>query len=146
MKLANHFQLSEFVISQTAERLDLDNTPSPEIIERLKVLCVTILEPARMALGPLHISSGYRSLALNTAIGGSKSSAHMQGYAADVIPLKASKLAFAKWVVANCEFDQIILEYGTKEAPAWIHVSNDPRQRNQILQILKGTGYVPIQI
>jgi hypothetical protein len=146
MKLTKHFQLSEFTASQTAERKGIDNTPSEEIIANLRTLCEQILEPARVALGPLKISSGYRSPKLNQAIGGSKTSAHLQGFAADVIPIKASKMAFAKWVKAHCEFDQIILEYGKKDEPAWIHVSSDPRNRKLVLQILKGTGYVPVQI
>ncbi len=146
MKLTDHFQLSEFIVSQTAERFAIDNTPSDEIIANLRRLCEQILEPARVALGTLRISSGYRSRELNTAIRGSKTSAHMLGFAADVIPLKTTKLAFAQWVVANCEFDQVILEYGQKNAPAWIHVSADPKNRKQVLQILKGTGYVPIQL
>ncbi len=146
MKLSDHFQLSEFIVSQSAERLGIDNTPSDTIIEHLHLLCAQILEPARVALGPLHISSGYRSPTLNAAIGGSKSSAHMQGYAADVIPLKITKMVFAKWVEENCKFDQIILEYGIKTEPAWIHVSADPRNRKQVLQILKGTPYQHIEI
>src|SRR6185436_7541553 len=118
IKLGPHFSLWEFVTSQTGERQQIDNTPTDEVIANLRTLCTTILEPARAALGPLRISSGYRSAALNAVIGGSKSSAHMLGYAADVIPLSTTKTSFAKWVAANCNFDQIILEFGTPMEPA----------------------------
>ena len=84
-------------------------------------------------------------MTLNTAIGGSKTSAHCLGYAADVIPLQAERKDFARWVRDNCNFDQIILEYGTPRDPAWIHVSCDPRARKQILKTAPG-GYAPTTI
>jgi hypothetical protein len=141
LELSPHFKLFEFVISETAERKGIDNTPSDEIISRLRMLCQQILEPARQQLGPLHINSGYRSPALNAAIGGSASSAHMIGYAADVVPRDITKIAFAKWVKAHCNFDQIILEFGTIAEPAWIHVSADPRARKEVRRKLANTGY-----
>jgi hypothetical protein len=146
MKLSPNFSLWEFTTSQTAVRQGIDNTPSDEVIKNLRALCEQILEPARAALGPLRISSGYRSPALNTSIGGSKTSAHVFGFAADVIPLQTSTLAFAKWVAANRPFDQIILEFGSPSDPAWIHVSSDPKQRKQILKTVAGGGYAPAQL
>jgi len=146
IKLSPHFSLWEFVTSQTGERQNIDNTPSDEVIANLRTLCTSILEPARAALGPLRVSSGYRSPALNAAIGGSKTSAHMLGFAADIIPLNTTKLAFAKWVAANCNFDQIILEFGTPIEPAWIHVSCEPKMRKQILKTVDGGGYAPAQL
>lgn len=145
-KLSPNFSLWEFVISQTATRKGIDNTPTEEVVKNIKTLCRTILEPAREALGPIRISSGYRCAALNVAIGGSKTSAHQVGFAADILPVKATKLEFAKWVVANTVFDQVILEFGTHLNPDWIHVSADPRFRKQVLEILKGTAYIPIKI
>lgn len=133
--LSEHFKLWEFVTSQTATRHGINNTPPEAVINRLRFLCEEILDPARQAVGPLRISSGYRCPALNRAVGGSTTSAHMQGYAADVIPLAASKLEFAHWVRANCKFDQIILEYGTRSNPSWIHVSGDPKGRRQFFSI-----------
>ena len=148
--LTTHFSLSEFVVSQTAERLGIDNTPPEIVVERLTTLCETILEPARAALGPIRISSGYRCDALNKRIGGSSTSAHVLGYAADVVPLEASKKALAQWVHANVGFDQIILEFGVKSMdgePAWIHLSADPRKRHQVLRIFDGShGYRLIEI
>ncbi len=134
-QLSEHFQLWEFITSQTATRHGIPNTPPEVVINRLRTLCQQILEPARQAVGPLRISSGYRCPALNRAVGGSKTSAHMQGYAADVIPLSASKLEFANWVKSHCNFDQIILEYGTPTHPSWIHISCDPKGRKQFFRI-----------
>ncbi len=144
-KLSEHFSLGEFITSQTASRKGIDNTPSPEVVERLRKLCTDILEPARAALGPMRISSGFRCEKLNVAIGGSKTSAHCKGYAADIIPLQVSRREFAKWVKDHCNFDQIILEFGTLENPDWIHVSNEPRFRKQVLRTANG-GYVAINI
>lgn len=145
-KMSKHFQLWEFVTSQMAERNGIDNTPPEPVIDNLKKLCVTILEPARAALGPVRISSGYRCIGLNKAVGGAQTSAHLLGWAADVIPLKCSMLAFATWVVHNVQFDQVILEFGKPGFPAWIHVSADPKFRKQVFEIQTGTGYRPIKI
>ena len=57
-----------------------------------------------------------------------------------------TKLAFAKWVKANCVFDQIILEFGAIAEPAWIHVSADPRARKEVRRKLANTGYELIQL
>lgn len=146
VKLSENFKLWEFVTSQTAQRKNIDNTPTTLVIDRLTTLCREILEPAREELGPLRISSGYRCSALNAAVGGSSSSDHMLGYAADVIPVNASKMQLAKWVAKNGGFDQLILEYGTKSEPAWIHVSINPKKRRQVLRVLAGTGYQSIQL
>jgi len=138
-KLSKNFSLWEFVISQTSERFGIDNTPSDQVIRSLKKLCETILEPARFALGPIKISSGYRCKALNKKVGGSKTSAHILGFAADLIPLKVTKLELAKWLSKNVDYDQIILEYGTSFEPAWIHISADPRNRRELMRVLKGS-------
>lgn len=141
MQLSENFSLWEFTISQTAQRQGINNQPGAREIEHLKRLCDQILQPARDALGPLHVSSGYRCPALNKRVGGSSTSDHPLGFAGDIVPVECPKLKFAHWVAANCDFDQIILEFGTKEEPSWIHVSANPRNRKQVLRILKGTGY-----
>ena len=140
-QLSPHFLLEEFIISQTAERRGIDNTPTNQIVSRLRQLCAQILEPARVALGSLRISSGYRCPPLNAAVGGSTTSAHVLGYAADVLPVASSKHAFAVWVRDHCAFDQIIMEYGESvNNPAWVHVSCDPHARREILRASAG-GY-----
>lgn len=150
MQVTEHFTLEEMIESQMAARLGIDNTPSEEIIAHLRHLCETILEPARQALGPLRISSGYRCAAVDDAIPRAvpnvRPSAHRFGWAADVIPAAVSKLTFARWVHTSVLYDQIILEYGAVEEPAWIHVSAEPLSRGQVLRILAGRGYETVTL
>ena len=145
-KLSGHFILSEFVTSQMASRLGIDNTPNDAVIEHLRKLCETILEPARLACGALKISSGYRCAELNKVVGGAANSGHLLGWCADVIPLEVSKLQFAQWVAGNCKFDQLLLEFGTIDNPDWVHVSSDPRLRGQVLRTLKPGKYEEVSL
>ena len=145
-KLSEHFILPEFVTSQMASRLGIDNTPNDAVIEHLRKLCETILEPARLACGALKISSGYRCAELNKVVGGAANSGHLLGWCADVIPLEMSKLQFAKWVLNNRKFDQLILEFGTVDDPDWVHVSSDPRSRGQVLRILNAGKYEEVSL
>lgn len=146
MQLSKHFQLWEFTTSQTAERWGIGNQPNKQQIANLKRLCEEILQPAREKLGALKISSGYRSPVLNKRVGGSTTSAHKEGWAADIIPIQCSKRELARWIAHNCQYDQLILEFGTKQEPSWIHVAVGPGQRKEDLQILKGTGYQPCKL
>jgi hypothetical protein len=150
MNLTKNFQLWEFVKSATADRLGIDNTPNEKEINNLRTLCKEILQPARDALGPLRISSGFRSEELNTKVGGVENSDHRLGFAADVIPVTASTRELAKWIVNNCpKFDQVILEFGTSDNPNWIHLSAAPRNRKQVLRATRENGetvYKPISL
>ncbi|MBW4636929.1 MAG: hypothetical protein KME05_01620 [Gloeocapsa sp. UFS-A4-WI-NPMV-4B04] len=138
MSLTTNFQLKEFVVSSTADRLEIDNTPIPGEIKNLRTLCKQILQPARDALGPLKITSGFRSAALNIAVGGSPTSAHRKGFAADIVPVNVGTKELAVWVKNNREFDQIILEFGTLDNPNWIHLSAEPRNRKEVLRATSG--------
>ena len=134
MKLSPNFHLDEFVTSQTAARRGIDNRPTPEVIKRLRNTAKN-LEKVRAVLGkPILISSGYRSPALNKAVGGSATSDHMTGDAADFIsPGFGSPIAVCRAIVAaGIKFDQLI-EEGT-----WIHISFGPRMRGQILTMRNG--------
>lgn len=134
MKLSANFHLDEFVTSQTAARRGIDNTPSPEVIKRLRNTAKG-LERVRAVLGkPILISSGYRSPALNKAVGGSATSDHMNGDAADFIsPGFGAPIAICRAIVAaGIKFDQLI-EEGT-----WVHISFGPRMRGQILTMRNG--------
>lgn len=150
MNLSEHFTLAELIQSQTAARLGLDNTPTAEHLDNLRLLCTTLLEPARSAFGPILVTSGYRAPAVDDAVPrrvpNARPSAHRQGFAADVIPLAVSKLTLARFVVAQLPFDQVILEYGTEREPAWVHVSAEPPLRKQVLRILAGTGYEAVTL
>src|SRR5947207_15207682 len=88
MQLSEHFSLNEMLFSEIALRQGFDNTPPQSAIDNLTHLALTLLEPARLLLGvPLHINSGYRSHLVNECIGGESNSAHMEGSAADFVPV-----------------------------------------------------------
>lgn len=142
MNLSPHFTLAEFVTSQTAARLGIDNTPGPVTIANLRKTAAT-LERVRSLLGgvPIIVTSGYRCPKLNKAIGGSATSAHMTGMAVDFIaPRYGSPYKIAKAIVGSeIPFDQVIHEFGT-----WVHLGlTDRAGRNQALSIFNGTGYKP---
>lgn len=128
MKLSANFVLSEFVKSQQAERLGIDNTPPQVVINNLKQLVENVLQPVRTHYGKtMVISSGYRSPALNKAVGGSKTSDHMTGCAADIEIPGVSNYDLAVYIRDNLPFTQVILEFYTPGIPdsGWVHVSYD---------------------
>jgi hypothetical protein len=148
MKLSNSFNLIEFTSSETASRRGIDNTPSIAVIENLRLLCENVLQPLRDKYGKsINITSGYRSPKLNKAIGGSTTSQHCFGQAADI---QVDKKDYLKvWeILKTLPFDQIIFEFGTELAPDWIHVSFvEGKNRGQKLKAVKNvlgqTKYLP---
>jgi len=142
MKLSKHFHLSEFTKSQTATRRGIRNMPGPKGIASLKALCENVLEPVREEFGPVVISSGYRSRALNQAIGGSQTSQHSKGEAADFEVKGVSNLEVARWMEKNLNYDQLICEFYKPGQPnsGWIHVSYSPRMRNMELTAARVRG------
>ena len=125
MKLSKYFTLEEMVKSQTASRLAIDNTPSYESLQSMAFLCKEVLDPVRIQFGkPFSPSSGYRSVDLNRAIGGSETSSHCSGSAADFEVPGVSNLSVANFILDNLNFDQLILEfYDGSPNSGWIHVS-----------------------
>lgn len=126
IQLSTHFKLSEFLRSETASARGIDNTPSLEVVSNLQQLCINVLEPLRAYFNtPIVVSSGYRSPALNKAVGGSATSQHMTGEAADLrIPSEAVGREWFKWIMDNCKFHQLIWEKDTPQSTHhWIHVS-----------------------
>jgi len=121
VNLSAHFTLSE--MSRTSS--GLYNGPTIDKIRALTVLCTTLLEPVRNRFGPVSIHSGYRGPAVNAAIGGSKSSQHMKGEAADFHCADAPLETVMRWIVveSGLSYGQVILEGHTKGDPTWIHLS-----------------------
>lgn len=122
-QLTENFALSEFTRSDTARRLGIDNRPPEDALFALWDLAEFVLQPARNALDiPLRVTSGYRAPALNTAIGGSKTSDHMFGRAADIetVPETEDRMwALGLHIETRLQFKQLIWEFGGE----WIHVS-----------------------
>lgn len=127
MKLSKNLSLSEAVKSNTATRLGIDNTPEQWEINNLRAVAENIFQPVRDHFGvPIGVSSGYRSKALNKAIGGSKYSQHMIGEALDIdadIYGKVTNAEIFNYIKNNLEWDQMIWEFGDDEEPNWVHVS-----------------------
>ena len=153
MQLSEHLNLAEVTRSETAKRKGISNMPTPEHLENFKNLAINIFEPIRKHFGkPIHISSGYRSKQLNTAIGGSLTSQHCSGEAIDIdmdgsVNGITNKQVF-DYIKQHLNFDQLIWEFGTSTNPDWVHVSykTNGKQRKQILKAVKQggkTSYVP---
>ena len=145
MKLTAHFALSEFTRSESAKREGLDNTPTPEHLENLKTLCEKVLEPIRLKYGSINISSGYRGKMLNHFIGGSVSSDHCLGRAADIdmddSGTGVTNTEIFNYIKDNLDYDQLIWEFGTKEKPDWVHVGYRGKDnRKQTLRATKVNG------
>ena len=127
-KLSPHFSLSEMVKRDTALRLGIENIPDSNAIESLTLLCNEVLELVRERFSiPFSPSSGYRSDALNTAVGGSSGSQHCLGEAVDFEIPGIDNRSIASFISSNLNFDQLILEHYTPGIPAsgWVHVSLD---------------------
>lgn len=137
--MGKYFTVKELCASETAKKKKIDNTPSPEVREHLEELIV-VLDQIREAWGsPIIITSGYRCPKLNTAVGGSKTSSHMTGYAVDMHPKTGNNRTFhrfvEKWLLDNnVGFDQIINEYDY----SWTHLgikNSEGKQRRQSFSI-----------
>ena len=127
MKLSKNLSLSEVTKSLTANRLGISNEPDDWAKENLRQVAINVFQPLRSAFGcPIYVSSGYRSPDLNSAIGGSSRSQHMEGRAldldADVFGNCTNSQIF-NWIKENVEFDQLIWEFGDEDNPDWVHVS-----------------------
>ena len=139
MKLSLNFSLRELTKSQTAERKGIDNTPTEEHIENLKLLCENILQPTRDEWGIISVSSGYRSPELCLAIGSSERSQHALGQAADFECHRVDNKMLFEWITNELDYDQAILEFynGTPDS-GWIHVSyNKDGNRKQKLRAFR---------
>lgn len=128
------FTINELIKSTTAKQKGIKNIPSKEEEQNLIALINNILDPLRKAYGkPIIVTSGYRSKALNKAIGGAKTSQHQYGYAADIRSVSDSKEENKKIfeLAKTLPFDQLIDEHNYD----WIHISYSPKNRRQILHL-----------
>lgn len=131
MNLSANFTLKELTKSDTATRLGLDNTPDDEALENLKTLCEKVLQPVRDHFGKsVTVNSGYRSPESNAAVGGSKTSDHCKGQAADIEIDGVPNPDLAEWIQNNLDYTQLILEFYTQGQPnsGWVHVSYNPEK------------------
>ena len=152
MQLSKYVSIGEVTYSDTAKRKGIDNTPTAKHMENLKVICAEVFDKVREHFGvPIFVSSGYRSAALNKAIGGSSTSDHNLGKALDLDQdghgngvTNADVFNFIK---NTLEFDQLIWEFGTDKNPDWVHVGyREGANRKQILKAVREGGktkYVP---
>lgn len=140
MMLSEHFSLEELIRSDEALRLDVRNVPDDIEVDNLRRLCREILEPLRAAIGlPIRVTSGYRCQLLNTVVGGSQTSAHCDGRAADIkVEGMTPRQVCERIVALGLPFDQVIHEFG-----AWCHVGiayAGAAPRGQTLTAVKAAG------
>ena len=143
MKLSANFSLNELTRSDTATRHDIENTPSMQVIENLQDLVDNVLQPLREKFGPIVVTSGYRSPAVNTKIGGSTTSDHCHGYAADFEVLGMDNRELALYIRDHLKFKQLILEFYRDGVPdsGWVHCSfQKDANKGQVLTAKKVNG------
>ena len=150
-KISDHVSYKEGVRSNTATRLDIENTPSAYELSNMGILSDNIFEPLRRwVAGPIKINSFYRSPKLNTAIGGSNSSQHCQGRAMDIDDTFGHKTnaEMFNYIKENLNFDQIIWEFGDDKNPDWVHVSyvSESENRGRALLVKKVKGKNTYQV
>lgn len=160
-KLSENFTLEELLVSSTAKKYGIDNTPDATVKANLTLLCNKLLQPIREAYGkPIIVTSGYRCPSLNVKVGGAKSSQHCKGQACDINDGAGYKNGLEARYAANAQlfdfiykhggYDQLINEFpNAKGQPQWVHVSYNPtlkKQRGQALVAKKVNGktvYLP---
>lgn len=139
-----YFTINELTHSDKAIALGIDNTPNEEIKSHLVQLVEELLDPLRIAWGSgIKVTSGYRCARLNKVLkGSSPTSAHLAGFAADLVPMNGSITEFKRFVVrwlkeTNTAFDQCLCETNGKGVQ-WLHLglfNQAMKQRKQILNL-----------
>jgi hypothetical protein len=150
VNLTANFSLHELSKSETALRMGLDNTPDDEATENLRALCENVLQKVRDHYGKgVKVNSAYRSPESNAAVGGSKTSDHCKGMAADIEIPGVANADLAQWIMDNLDYTQLILEFYTPGIPdsGWVHVSYDPanlkKQELTATKVAGKTTYLP---
>lgn len=147
--MGKYFTIKEL----THTSVQADNTPNEEQLKNLEQLIdvmdavreewTKVCEQNNWGNPAIKVTSGYRSKVVNDAIGGSKTSVHMLGYAVDFVPLNKRMREFQKFIQRylednNIGFDQLIIEKPINGIASWLHLglySNDGEQRKLIFAI-----------
>ena len=150
MNLTQNFTLHEMTKSETALRYGMANEPSQTEIDNMRTLCEEVLQKVRDYYGMgVKVNSGFRHPLVNAKVGGSTTSDHCKGFAADIEIPGIANADLAQWIADNCEFRQLILEFYTPGVPdsGWVHVSYDQNDlKKQVLTATKKDGktvYLP---
>jgi len=144
MKISNYIQIETACKSETAIRKGIENVPNDEQLEAMRLLCEKVYDPLCKTLGrALPVTSFFRSIKLNKAIGGSSTSQHCKGEAVDIdcdgIDIENSIIFYT--IRSEFEFDQLIWEFGDDNNPAWVHVSFSKNgNRGSVLKAIKVGG------
>jgi zinc D-Ala-D-Ala carboxypeptidase len=149
-QLTKNFSLAEMVKSETALRHGMENNPGPDEINNLLNLCANVLQPVRDHYQKgVKVNSGYRSPDVNAKVGGSRTSDHTRGMAADIEIPGVPNAELATYIRDNLAYTQLILEFYTPGVPdsGWVHVSyNEQDLKKQVLTATKKDGktvYLP---
>ena len=149
-QLTKNFSLHELTKSETALRYDMENNPGPAELANLTELAGKVLQPIRDHYQKgVKINSGFRHPEVNAKVGGSKTSDHCKGQAADIEIPGVANAELADWIQKHLEFTQLILEFYTPGIPdsGWVHVSYDPKNlKKQVMTATKRDGktvYLP---
>ena len=140
-RISKHISYKEAVGSNYAKQKGIKNKPNEEQVENMKLLAKEVFEPLREWVdAPIKVNSMFRSLELNTALKGSKTSSHMKGEAMDITSMGGkSNLEMFHYIKDNLCFDQLIWEFGKE--PKWLHVSFSKNNRKQVLVTKKRGVY-----
>ena len=141
-RISKHISYKEAVGSNYAKQKGIKNKPNEDQVENMKLLAEKVFEPLREWVdAPIKVNSMFRSLELNTALKGSKTSSHMKGEAMDITSMGGkSNLEMFHYIKDNLDFDQLIWEFGKE--PKWLHVSfNKENNRKQVLVTKKRGVY-----
>jgi zinc D-Ala-D-Ala carboxypeptidase len=138
-KLSSRFTLKQLIASETAADRGLDNQPPVRIVRKLRRLAAGLEKVRAITRREVMVSSGYRGPLLNQIVGGSRTSHHMLGLAADFTsPRYGSPFRICKAILrSTMRFDQLIYEHGDAEDGGWVHLSFGPKMRRRILTICK---------
>lgn len=142
MKLSPHFSLEELTHSNTAARLNIDNTPTVEVIDNLTFLAKELENVRTLLSNPMLINSGFRCYALNDFLGSKRTSSHTKGLAVDFIsPSYGNPRSIVSAIVkSNINYDQVILEYDR-----WVHLSFHPTKPRKQALIIDRKGVRPFE-